>query len=552
MRLNGAQTLVKLLEDQGVRVIFGYPGGTVLEIYDALLDSSINHILVRHEQGAAHAASGYARALGGVGVCLATSGPGATNLVTGIATAYMDSIPIVFFTGQVPQAMVGTDAFQEVDITGITHPITKHNYLVQDVKDLPRIVAEAFYIAQTGRPGPVLVDIPRNVSMDMAEFKTYTNIEIRSYKPTTKGHPTMIKKAVHKIQESKNLVICTGGGVIHGNASEEVRKIAALTNGQVVSTLMGLGAYPANRKEFHGMLGTYGTQSANAIVQQSDCLIALGMRFDDRVVGNPNKFALNAAIIHIDIDPAEIGKNIKVDIPIVGDVKSILQDIIKLLDKGHVTNNPTECGTQERASTTMQTNFNVPWILKQLSEVAPDNILITTDVGQHQMWTATHYGFNSPRTFISSGGLGTMGYGISAALGVQIAKPDQLVVAITGDGSFQMGMTELGTIAELGLPIKILIFNNQALGMVRQLQHYYSNQRYTGVHFENKIDFVMLAKAFGAEGYRIDNIWEAPKILEEALHNGRFTIIECPVNTEDLVLPIVLAGQGLETMTSNK
>jgi acetolactate synthase-1/2/3 large subunit len=388
--------------------------------------------------------------------------------------------------------------------------------------------------------------------MDVAEFKAYPTVEIRSYKPTTKGHPSMIKRAVHKIQESKNLVICTGGGVIHSNASEEVQKIVELTNGQVVSTLMGLGSYPANSKEFHGMIGTYGTQSANAIVQQCDCLIALGMRFDDRVVGNPDKFVPNATIIHIDIDPAEIGKNIKADIPIVGDVKNILRDIIKLLEKTHVTKEPIDHITQERVPTTMQRDFNVPWILKKLSEIAPDDILITTDVGQHQMWTATHYDFNNPRTFISSGGLGTMGYGIPAALGVQIAKPDHLVVAITGDGSFQMGMTEIGAIAELGLPIKILIFNNHALGMVRQLQHYYSNQRYTGVHFENKIDFVMLAKAFGAEGYRIDNALEAPKILEEALNNGKFTIIECPVDAEDLVLPIVLAGQGLEEMTRYK
>ncbi|MBB6215762.1 acetolactate synthase-1/2/3 large subunit [Anaerosolibacter carboniphilus] len=551
MRLNGAQTLIKLLEDQGVEVIFGYPGGTVLEIYDALLNSSIKHILVRHEQGAAHAASGYARATGGVGVCLATSGPGATNLVTGIATAYMDSIPIVFFTGQVPQAMVGTDAFQEVDITGITHPITKHNYLVQDIKDLPRIVAEAFYISKTGRPGPVLIDIPRNVSMDITEFKHCPSVDIRGYKPTTKGHPAMIKKAVHAIQESKNLVICTGGGVIHGNASDEVEQIAHMTKGKVVSTLMGLGSYPARSKEFFGMLGTYGSQSANEAVQQCDCLLALGMRFDDRVVGNPDKFAPNATIIHIDIDPAEIGKNIRADIPIVGDIKNILVDMLKLLDKNLISNKSIATISPEKMSVPLKTGLNVPWILSQLSKMAPEDILITTDVGQHQMWTATHYAFNKPRSFISSGGLGTMGYGIPAALGVQIAKPDHLVVAITGDGSFQMGMTEIGAIAELGLPIKILIFNNQTLGMVRQLQHYYSGQRYTGVHFENKIDFVMLAKAFGAEGYRIDDPLEASKIMEKALHNGKFTIIECPIDAENLVLPIVLAGKGLEEMTKN-
>ncbi|MDF2858217.1 MAG: acetolactate synthase, large subunit [Neobacillus sp.] len=551
MELNGAQTLVKILEDQGVEVIFGYPGGTVLEIYDALLNSSIRHILVRHEQGAAHAASGYARATGGVGVCLATSGPGATNLVTGIATAYMDSIPIVFFTGQVPQALVGTDAFQEVDITGITHPITKHNYLVQDIKELPRIISEAFYIAKTGRPGPVLIDIPRNVSMDIAKFIPYKKVEIRSYKPTVKGHPSMIRKAVQKLQESKNIVFCTGGGVIHSDASDQVKEIIALTRGKVVSTLMGLGSYPADCSEFAGMLGTYGNQGANKVVQECDCFVALGMRFDDRVVGNPDKFAPEAVIIHIDIDPAEIGKNINADIPIVGDVKNILIEMIKLLEKSKGTHESIHFIPSEKMPPVFP-GRNVPWILKKLSEAAPDNLLITTDVGQHQMWTATCYDFHKPRTFISSGGLGTMGYGIPAALGVQMAKPDHLVVAITGDGSFQMGMTEIGAIAELGLPIKILVLNNQTLGMVRQLQHYYSNQRYTGVHFENKIDFVMLANAFGAEGYRIDDPANASSILEKALNNGKFTIIECTIDPENLVLPIVLAGKGLDEMTNNE
>lgn len=547
MKINGAQALIRLLEDQGVEVIFGYPGGSVLEIYDALNDSSIEHILVRHEQGAAHAASGYARATGDVGVCLATSGPGATNLVTGIATAYMDSIPMVFLTGQVPKSMVGTDAFQEVDITGITHPITKHNYLVQNIKDLPRIISEAFYIAKTGRPGPVVVDIPRNISMSAADdLKTHASVDILGYKPTIHGHPAMIKKAVKKIQDASNLVICVGGGVIHANACEEIQELVKLTNGQVVSTLMGLGAFPSTHQNHHGMLGTYGNKSANTLVQNADCFLALGMRFDDRVVGNPDKFAPNAEIIHVDVDPAEIGKNIPANIPIVGDVKNILRVIISALNKEQKSSSSLK---QNKELVNIEEGLNVPWILKKMYEAAPDNMVVTTDVGQHQMWTANHYIFNKPRTFISSGGLGTMGYGIPAALGVQIAKPDSLVVTITGDGSFQMGMSELGTIAELGLPIKILIFNNQMLGMVKQLQYHYSNQRYTGVHFEKKVDFIMLAKAFGAEGYRINKPEEVPSILKEAFSNNKFTVIECPIDQNGLVLPIVLSGKGLDEMT---
>ncbi len=547
MDINGAQALIKLLEDQGVEVIFGYPGGAVLDIYDALIDSNIRHILVRHEQGAAHAASGYSRVTGKVGVCLATSGPGATNLVTGIATAYMDSIPTVFITGQVPKSMVGTDAFQEVDITGITHPITKHNYLVQDIKELPRIITEAFYIANSGRPGPVVVDIPRNISMAPADIKPQRKIDILGYKPTTHGHPAMIRRAIKNIQESDNLVICTGGGVIHADASDEVCTLVELTDAQVVSTLMGLGTFPSTHKNHHGMLGTYGNKSANDLVQSSDCFLALGMRFDDRVVGNPDKFAPNAEIIHIDIDPAEIGKNIEADIPIVGDIKNVLKEIINGLSKEKTKRlNKIKI---DKVPKNIKEGLNVPWVLNQVYKAAPDNIIITTDVGQHQMWTANYYDFNKPRTLISSGGLGTMGYGIPAALGAQIAKPDNLVVTITGDGSFQMGMTELGAIAELRLPLKILIFNNQRLGMVRQLQYHYCNQRYSGVILENKVDFIMLAKAFGAEAYKIDTVADTPKVLEEAFNNNKFSVIECPVDQEDLVLPIVLAGKGLDEMT---
>lgn len=546
MKMNGAQILVKALENQGVKLVFGYPGGAVLEIFDALEESPIDLVLVRHEQGGAHAASGYARALGRVGVCIATSGPGATNLVTGIATAYMDSVPLVVITGQVPKAMVGTDAFQEVDITGITSPITKYNYLVQDVGNLSKIVAEAFYIAESGRPGPVLIDIPRDISLDFAEYEPYTKVDIRSYKPTIKGHPTMIKNALKLLKEAKNPLICTGGGVIISGASLEVKQLVEKTGAKVVSTLMGLGSFPGNDPSFLGMLGTYGNYSANRAVQNCDCLLALGMRFDDRVVGNPEKFATQAKIIHIDIDPAEIGKNIPVNVPIVGDIKNILEEMLNQL--GDIGNQVVIDSSRQNSQ--VREGLNVPWILKSLKKAASEDLIITTDVGQHQLWTAQHYTFNKSRTFISSGGLGTMGYGIPAALGAQLAQPEKTVVVITGDGSFQMGMPELGTISELNLPIKIIIFNNSTLGMVRQLQHHYCEQRYAGVNFKKTLDFMHLAKAYGAEGYRIENVQQVPEVLEKALNNNKFTIIECPINPEDLVYPIVLAGDGLDDMIS--
>lgn len=546
--MNGAEILIKLLEDHEVEYIFGYPGGAVLTIYDALARSPINNILVRHEQGAVHAASGYSRVMGKVGVCLATSGPGATNLVTGIATAYMDSIPLVVITGQVAKSMVGTDAFQEVDITGITSPITKHNYLVQDVKDLPKIIGEAFHIAKTGRPGPVLVDIPVDISMAINNYKPCPKVDIRSYKPTVFGHPTMIKKAVDIINKSKKVVICTGGGVINSEAYEEVQQLAKLTKAQVVSTLMGLGAYPEKSEDFLGMLGTYGDPYANEAVQTCDCFVALGMRFDDRAVGNPDKFASNAKIVHIDIDPAEIGKNIPVEVPIVGDIKPILKEIVGLLSvqKEEVANVRKNI-KKEKA---IVEGLNAPWILKKIQEKVPSDTIITTDVGQHQMSVAKYYSFNQPRTLISSGGLGTMGYGIPAAIGAKLAAPNRLVVTISGDGSFLMGMAELGTIAELDLPIKIVIFNNKSLGMVRQLQYYYCEKRYTGVHFKKTPDFVTLAKAFGAKGYRIERTEDVDGILEEAMTNDSFCIIECVIPSDELVCPVVLAGDGLEKMTS--
>ena len=547
MQLNGAQILIKALQEQGVDTIFGYPGGAVLEIYDALKESDIRHVLVRNEQGGAHAASGYARATGKVGVCLATSGPGATNLVTGIATAYMDSVPMVAFTGQVPRSMIGTDAFQEIDITGITSPITKHNYLVQNVEDLARIIAEAFYIARTGRPGPVLIDIPRDVSQALTEYVPVTEVDIRSYKPTVSGHMGMIKRAVNVIKDSKKMVICVGGGVVAGNAAVEVMQLAQMKNAAVVATMMGLSGYPAEEERFLGMLGTYGNEGANLAVQDCDCFLALGMRFDDRVISVPGKFAPNAEIIHVDVDPAEIGKNVDIDIPIVGDLKTVLGELIQQLEK---QTDLTVCeALYPQIALPMSAGLNVPWTMQLVeSLVDKKKTIVTTDVGQHQVWTANSYRFDTPRKFISSGGLGTMGYGIPAAVGAQIACPDNLVIAVTGDGSFQMCMHELGTILEQELPIKILVFNNTVLGMVRQLQYHYSGQRYSGVHFSKTVDFMALAKAYGAAGYQITSKEEAPEILKEAFGNGRFTIVEIAIDPDDLCLPIVLGGHSIDDM----
>ena len=547
MQQNGAQILISALEAQGVDTIFGYPGGAVLEIYDALKTSNIRHVLVRNEQGGAHAASGYARATGKVGVCLATSGPGATNLVTGIATANMDSVPLVAITGQVPRSMIGTDAFQEIDITGITSPITKHNYLVQNVEDLPRIIAEAFYIASTGRPGPVLIDIPRDVSQAKTEYVPVTEVDIRSYKPTVSGHVGMIKRAVKTIKASRKMVICVGGGVVASSSTAAVMKLAEMKNATVVSTMMGLSGYPDNDPRFLGMLGTYGNEGANLAVQDCDCLLALGMRFDDRVISTPGSFAPNAEIIHVDVDPAEIGKNVEINIPIVGDLRAVLAELNEQLEK---QDDMVVCESlYPQIPLPMSAGIHVPWTMQLVeSLVDKEKTIVTTDVGQHQVWTANSYRFTTPRKFISSGGLGTMGYGIPAAVGAQVACPDNLVIAVTGDGSFQMCMHELGTILEQDLPIKIMVFNNHVLGMVRQLQYHYVGQRYNGVHFSKTVDFMMLAKAYGAAGYQITNKEEAPEILKEAFNNGRFSIIEIAVDPDDLCLPIVLGGHALDDM----
>lgn len=549
----GAEILVKCLEKEGVEVIFGYPGGAALEIFDALHRSKeIKTILVRQEQGAAHAASGYARASGKIGVCLATSGPGATNLITGVATAYMDSIPLVIITGQVPSGMVGTDAFQEVDITGISEPITKHNYLVQEAKQLPRIVKEAFYIAGSGRPGPVLIDIPKDVSFSPAKYEECKSVDLRGYKPNLVGHKGQIKQVLQFIKNAQRPLLCAGGGVISAQAEEELLYLAEKLHIPVVNTMMGLGSIPREHPLSLGMLGAYGLAKANLAVQSCDLFIALGMRFDDRVTGNVEKFAPQAQIIHIDIDSAEIGKNVRADVPLVGDLKIILKQIIEGLSEGEKeawwlalqdadvpsTNNPVE----------KEEELTPRAIITALNEFLPEEAIVTTDVGQHQMWVAQGLNLKKPRTFISSGGLGTMGYGIPAGLGAQVAFPKRSVVVITGDGSFQMGMSELGTCLEEDLPLKIIIFNNQSLGMVKQLQDHYCEGRHVSVHFKKMPDFQYLARAYGALSLRVERQEELSENLEKFIHHSGLAILEILLSSRHNVYPMVLGGKGLDEM----
>lgn len=552
----GADILIKCLEKEDVEIVFGYPGGASLDIFDAFTKSKkIRHILVRHEQGAAHAASGYARASGKIGVCLATSGPGATNLVTGIATAYMDSIPMVIITGQVATGMVGTDAFQEVDITGITDPITKHNYFVTDPAQIPRIVKEAFYIAKSGRPGPVLIDLPKDVSSAQVEYRECNQVELRGYKPKVTGHAGQIKQVVNLLQQAQRPLICSGGGVISANASAELLEFAETMNIPVICTLMGLGSMPTNHPNYLGMLGTYGLIEANLAVQNCDLLVALGMRFDDRVTGNTAKFAPHAKIIHIDIDAAEIGKNVRADVPLVGDLKIVLGQINSLLTKRENPQWWQEIAAfKEKAARcknpTIQADnvINSGQVLDELNKLLPENSIITTDVGQHQIWAAQKICLKNPRSFISSGGLGTMGYGIPAAVGAQIACPQHAVFVITGDGSIQMGMPELGTAMEQNLPLKIILLNNHTLGMVKQLQDHYCDSRYSGVFFSKSPNFEYLAKAYGAFYQRIERPEElGPKMAEFVKHPG-MALMEVIVSNKENTFPVVLAGCGLDEM----
>ncbi|MBN1445972.1 MAG: biosynthetic-type acetolactate synthase large subunit [Candidatus Omnitrophica bacterium] len=550
--MNGAQIMVESLKKEGVDIIFGYPGGVLLPFCDQLYDSGIKFVLVRHEQGAAHAVDGFARSSGRVGVCMATSGPGATNLVTGIATAYMDSIPLVAITGQVATHLIGSDAFQEVDITGITRPITKHNYLIKDAKDIARTVKEAFYIASSGRPGPVLIDLPVDVQRAEAKFEYPEKIEMRSYKPTYEGHPVQIERAAKLIKESKKPLLIAGGGVISANASAELKKFIETAGIPVTFTLMGLGSIPANHPLFLGMLGMHGTKYANYAVVESDLIISAGCRFDDRITGKIENFAPRAKIIHIDIDPASISKNIVVDVPIVGDAKEILK---KLHEKTGKTSRKEWLSKikewKEKYPLSYEKNGLKPqYIIEKLSGMLPDDAIICTEVGQNQMWTAQYYKFKKPRTLVTSGGLGTMGFGFPAAIGAQMANPGKIVVDIAGDGSIQMNIQELATAVYNKLPIKIIILNNCCLGMVRQWQQLFYKQRYAFTCVENaQPDFAKLAEAYGAIGHRVTSTDEFDKIIPEVLKEKiKPVILDCRIVEDENVFPMVPAGASLDHM----
>lgn len=561
-KMTGKQMVIEALKQEGVDVIFGFPGGAIIDVYDTLeKDGTIKHVLVRHEQGAAHAADGYARASGKVGVCIATSGPGATNTVTGIATANMDSVPIVVFTGQVPTALIGNDAFQEVDIVGITRPCTKHNYLAKDVKDLPRILKEAFYIARSGRPGPVLVDLPKDVQNAKAEFDYPEKIKLRSYNPVTEPHGKQIERAYRLIEKAKRPVIYAGGGVIISEADKELRALAKAMYIPVTMTLMGLGGFPGTHELSLGMLGMHGTYCANMAMANSDLIIAVGARFDDRVTGKIEAFAPLAKIIHMDIDPTSIQKNVKVDVPIVGDCKRILK---KLLDAVKDAGRPAEAWRDQHQAWLQQLDawrkrhpltykeesgvIKPQYVIEKLYEMTKGRAIITTEVGQNQMWTAQFYKFDEPRTLLTSGGLGTMGYGFPAAIGAQMAFPDKLVVDIAGDGSIQMNIQEMATAMEQRLPVKIVILNNQFLGMVRQWQELFYDRRYAATEFEMTPDFVKLAEAYGAKGFRATKPEEVDDVLSKGLEAEGLTIMEFAIAREEGVFPMVPAGKATTEM----
>ena len=562
MELTGAEIVVQCLIEEGVEHVFGYPGGAVLHIYDALhKQDKLKHILVRHEQAATHAADGYARSTGKPGVVLVTSGPGATNAVTGIATAYMDSIPLVVLSGQVPRPLIGNDAFQEVDCVGITRPIVKHNFLVEDIKDLAITLKKAFYVATTGRPGPVVVDIPKDITAHLTEFSYPREIKMRSYNPTVKGHTGQIKKALDIILEAKKPMVYTGGGVILSNASEELTTFTRALGAPITNTLMGLGAYPASDKQFVGMLGMHGTYEANMSMHHCDVLIAIGARFDDRVTGNLEKFCPDARIVHVDVDPASISKNVKVDVPIVGDVKKVLLEVTRLMssderrpEKGALDSwwqqinewRAQDCLKYDQTSDQIKPQY----VVEMLHKVTKGDAFVTSDVGQHQMFAAQFYHFDKPRRWINSGGLGTMGFGLPAAMGVQMAHPDATVACITGEGSIQMCIQELATCLQYNLPIKIINLNNRYLGMVRQWQEFFYDKRYAMSYMDSLPDFVKLAEAYGHVGIQVTKPEDVEKALEDAMvkYKDRLVFIDFLTDREENVYPMIPAGAGLNEM----
>ena len=561
MELSGAEIVIQYLKDEGVKHVFGYPGGAVLHIYDALFkQDDVEHILVRHEQGATHAADGYARSTGKPGVVLVTSGPGATNAVTGIATAYMDSIPLVVITGQVNKDLIGNDAFQEVDSVGITRPCVKHNFLVKDVTCLAETLKKAFYIATTGRPGPVVVDIPKDVTAEKTDYSYPQTVSMRSYNPVVKGHPGQIKKAVELMQSAKRPMIYTGGGVILGRGAESLTEMTRLLNYPITNTLMGLGAYPATDRQFLGMLGMHGTYEANMAMHHCDVLIAIGARFDDRVTGNIEKFCPHARIIHVDIDPSSISKNVKVDIPIVGPVDNVLQSMLKLLKASRTKSDQAALDDwwrqieEWRAAECLKYDISgkaikPQYVVESLYQVTGGDAIITSDVGQHQMWAAQFYKFDKPYRWLNSGGLGTMGFGLPAAMGAQMAHPRDTVACITGEGSIQMCIQELATCRQYGLPVKIICLNNGYLGMVRQWQEFFYQGRYAMSYMESLPDFVKLSESFGHVGMRIEKPADVVPALEEAIKmKDRLVFMDFITDREENVYPMIPAGAGLNEM----
>jgi acetolactate synthase-1/2/3 large subunit len=561
MELTGSQILLESLKLEGIDTVFGYPGGAVINIYDDLYESPIKHILTRHEQAAVHAADGYARCTGKVGVVIATSGPGATNTVTGIATAYMDSIPMVIICGQVPTPLIGNDAFQEADMCGITRPCTKHNYLVKDIRDLARTIKEAFYIARTGRPGPVLIDLPKDIQVTKHKFSYPDKVNLRGYKPTYSGNSRQIEKAAQLILEARKPVLYVGGGITLAAAEDELIKLAEQTRIPVTTTLMAMAAFPQSHPLALGMLGMHGTFYANMSVTECDLLIAVGSRFDDRVTGRIDSFAEKAKVIHVDIDPTSIGKNVATDLPIVGDLKDVLSKLhASLCQKPELVEDLVEATDEWRTMITewkerhpmtyrsSKSTIKPQFVIEKISEMTDENAIITTEVGQHQMWAAQFFTFRHPKTFLTSGGLGTMGFGLPAALGAQVAYPDRQVIDISGDGSFQMNSQELATLVQYQLPVKIAILNNNYLGMVRQWQQMFFEKRYSQTVMELPIDFIKLAEAYGATGLQATKVDEVEATIKKALEIPGPVLMNFKVSREENVLPMVPAGKAIHEM----
>ena len=561
--IKGARILLECLSRLGINEIFGYPGGAVIPIYDELYSfKEIKHYFARHEQGAVHEADGYARSTGRVGACLATSGPGATNLVTGIMTAHMDSIPLLVITGQVSSSLLGKDAFQESDIVGITVPITKNNYLVQDIKDLPRILKEAYYIASTGRPGPVLVDIPRDIQLQEIPYDEFNKIyenhfSLEGYNPVYEGHKGQIKTAIKMIKDSKKPLIIAGAGILKAHAYEELKEFVEKTNIPVAMTLLGLGSFPGNHELALGMIGMHGTTYANYAANEADLIIAAGMRFDDRVTGNPQKFVPNAKIIHIDIDPAEIGKNKLIDVPIVGDLKNVLTDLNEKAPKVSYDEwlKQIKKWKKEYSLTYRKTEDDIlipQEILSEIDKITKGNVIVATDVGQHQMWAAQYLTFNNPYSILTSGGAGTMGFGLPAAIGAQVANPNKKVLAVVGDGGFQMTFQELMLIKEYNLPVKIFIINNSYLGMVRQWQELFHEKRYSSVDLSYNPDFIKIGEAYGIKSIQLTNKKDLKKHLKKILESDEAVLVECIVEKEENVYPMIPAGKDVSCIVGKR